>query len=174
MVPWNRGGCRPPCEEGTRHRLVGPTFFRTAPLLRRRGRCRRSDALVCRTSTRAENYSSGKTVRRSLANGGSSFRIERVQTDGDLSDKELAGSRYRLVKYHVVVSCSIVSYRVISCHIVSYRVIYQAPTSFKTPPSPHRLFDLQDSLHKLVHVLPQLLYFVPFSNVFYRFRAQTD
>ena len=31
----------------------------------------------------------------------------------------------------------------------------QAPTSSKTPPSPHRLFDLQDSLDKQMHFLPQ-------------------
>ena len=49
----------------------------------------------------------------------------------------------------------------------------QAPTSWKTPPSPHRLFDLQDSLDKLMHFLPQLTYFVPLRNRFYSFRAQT-
>ena len=32
----------------------------------------------------------------------------------------------------------------------------QAPTSLKTSPSPHRLFDLQDSLDKLMHFPPQL------------------
>ena len=32
----------------------------------------------------------------------------------------------------------------------------QAPTSLKTPPSPHELFDLQDSLDILMHFLPQL------------------
>ena len=30
----------------------------------------------------------------------------------------------------------------------------QALTSFKTPPSPHRIFDFQDSLDKLMHFLP--------------------
>ena len=30
----------------------------------------------------------------------------------------------------------------------------QAPTSLKTPPSPHRIFDLQYSLNKLMHFLP--------------------
>ena len=32
----------------------------------------------------------------------------------------------------------------------------QAPTYVKTPPSPHRLFDLQDSRDDLMHFLPQL------------------
>ena len=50
----------------------------------------------------------------------------------------------------------------------------QAPTSFKTPPSPHRLFDLQDTLNKLMHFLPQLSDFVPPKNGFYSFRVQTD
>ena len=50
----------------------------------------------------------------------------------------------------------------------------QAPTSLKTPPYPHRLFDLQDSLDKLMHFLPQLSDFVPLRNGFYSFRAQTD
>ena len=31
----------------------------------------------------------------------------------------------------------------------------QAPTSKKTPPSPHRLFYLQNSIDKLMHFLPQ-------------------
>ena len=50
----------------------------------------------------------------------------------------------------------------------------QAPTSFKTPPSPHRLLDLQDSLDKLMHFLPQLSYFVPLKNGISSFRAQID
>ena len=49
----------------------------------------------------------------------------------------------------------------------------QAPTSFKTPPSPHRLFDLQDSLDKRIHFPPQLSEFVPLRNGFYSFSAQT-
>ena len=49
----------------------------------------------------------------------------------------------------------------------------QPPTSFKTPPSPHWLFDLQDSLDKLMHFVPQLSDFVPLKNGFYSFRAQT-
>ena len=49
----------------------------------------------------------------------------------------------------------------------------QAPTSLKTPPSPHRLFDLQYSLDKLMHFLPQQSDFVPLRNRFYSFRAQT-
>ena len=49
----------------------------------------------------------------------------------------------------------------------------QAPTSLKTPPLPHRLFDLQDSLDKLMLFLPQLSDFVPIRNGFYSFRAQT-
>ena len=47
----------------------------------------------------------------------------------------------------------------------------QAPTSFKTQPSPHRLFDSLDSLDKPKHFLLQLSDFVPFRNVFYSFRA---
>ena len=35
------------------------------------------------------------------------------------------------------------------------------PTSLKTPPSPHRMFDLQDSLDKRMHFLPQLSDFAP-------------
>ena len=50
----------------------------------------------------------------------------------------------------------------------------QAPTSLKTPPSRHRLFDLQDSLDKRMHFLPQLSDFAPLRNGFYSFRAQTD
>ena len=50
----------------------------------------------------------------------------------------------------------------------------QAPTSLKTPPSPHRLFDLQDSLDKRMHFLPQLSDFVSLKNGFYSFCAQTD
>ena len=41
-------------------------------------------------------------------------------------------------------------------------------------PSPHRLFDLQNSLDKLTHFLPQLSDFVPLKNGFYSFRALTD
>ena len=50
---------------------------------------------------------------------------------------------------------------------------YIHSTSFKTPLSPHRLFDLQDSLDKRMHFLPQLSDFVPLRNEFYIFRAQT-
>ena len=50
----------------------------------------------------------------------------------------------------------------------------QAPTSFKTPPSPHRLFDFQGSLDKRMHFLLQLSDLVPLRNGFYSFRAQTD
>ena len=39
---------------------------------------------------------------------------------------------------------------------------------------PHRFFDLQDSLNKLMHFLLQLSDFVPLKNGFYSFRAQTD
>ena len=46
-------------------------------------------------------------------------------------------------------------------------------TSLKTPPSPHRLCDLQYSLDKLMHFLPQLSDLVPLRNGFYSFRAQT-
>ena len=42
----------------------------------------------------------------------------------------------------------------------------QAPTSLKTPPSPHRLFDIQDSLDKVMHSLPQLLHFARLRNGF--------
>ena len=42
-------------------------------------------------------------------------------------------------------------------------------TSLKTPPSPHQLFDLQDSLDKLMHFLRQLSDFVPLRNGFYSF-----
>ena len=35
-----------------------------------------------------------------------------------------------------------------------------APTPFNTPPSPHRLYDLQDTLDKLVHFLPQLSHLI--------------
>ena len=50
----------------------------------------------------------------------------------------------------------------------------QAPTPLQTPPSPHRVYDLQDSLDKLMHFLPQLSDFVPLRNGFYSFREQTD
>ena len=43
-----------------------------------------------------------------------------------------------------------------------------------TPPSPHRLYDLQDTLDKRIHFLPQLSDFVPLRNGFYSFREQTD
>ena len=36
-----------------------------------------------------------------------------------------------------------------------------------TPSSPHRLYDLQDILDKLMHVLPQLTDFVPLKNGFF-------
>ena len=42
------------------------------------------------------------------------------------------------------------------------------------PPSPHRSYDLQDILDKLMHFLPQLSNFVPLKNGFYSFRAQID
>ena len=42
------------------------------------------------------------------------------------------------------------------------------------PPSPHRLFDLQDSLYKRIHFPPQLSDFVPLRNGFYSVREQTD
>ena len=41
-----------------------------------------------------------------------------------------------------------------------------------TPPSPHRLYDLQDTLDKLMHFLPQLSDFVPLKNGFCSSRAQ--
>ena len=47
-------------------------------------------------------------------------------------------------------------------------------TSFKTPPPPYRLFDLQDSPDKRIHFPPQLSDFVPLRNGFYSVRAQTD
>ena len=50
----------------------------------------------------------------------------------------------------------------------------QASTPLKTPPSPHRLYDLQDTLDKLMPFLPQLSDFIPLKNGFYSFRAQTD
>ena len=49
----------------------------------------------------------------------------------------------------------------------------RAPTSFKTPPSPRRLFDVQDSLDKLMHFLPQLSVFFPLRSGLYSFRVQT-
>ena len=48
------------------------------------------------------------------------------------------------------------------------------PHALKTPPSPHRLYDLQDALDKLMHFLPQLSEVVPLNNGFHSFRAQTD
>ena len=50
----------------------------------------------------------------------------------------------------------------------------QATTPLETLPSPHRLYDLKDTLDKLMHFLPQLSDFVPLRNGFYSFRAQTD
>ena len=50
----------------------------------------------------------------------------------------------------------------------------QAPTSFKTPPSPHQLFDLQDSCDILMHFLPQQSDIVPLRNGLNSFRAQTE
>ena len=38
----------------------------------------------------------------------------------------------------------------------------------------HDMFDLQDTLDKRIHFLPQLSDFVPLTNGFYSFRAQTD
>ena len=40
------------------------------------------------------------------------------------------------------------------------------PKYFKTPPSPHQLVDLQDSINKLMHFLPQLSDFVPLTTSF--------
>ena len=48
-----------------------------------------------------------------------------------------------------------------------------APTPFKVPPSPHRLCDLQGTIDKLMHFLPQLSDFVPLKKGLYSFRAQT-
>ena len=50
----------------------------------------------------------------------------------------------------------------------------QAPTPLKTPPSPHRYYDLQDTLDKLMHFLTKLSDVVPLKKGFYSFRAQTD
>ena len=41
-------------------------------------------------------------------------------------------------------------------------------------PSPHRLYDLQGTLDKLMHVLPELSDSVSLENGFYHFRVQTD
>ena len=50
-----------------------------------------------------------------------------------------------------------------------------APTPVKTLPSPHRLYDLQDTLDKLMHFLLQSLPdLVPGENGLKSFRAQTD
>ena len=66
---------------------------------------------------------------------------------------------------------------IVSAHILSYPplplVQTQTPAPLKTPPSPHRLFDLQYSLDKLMHFLPQRPDFVPLRNGFYSFRAQS-
>ena len=52
----------------------------------------------------------------------------------------------------------------------------QSPTSFKTPPPSHRLFDLQDTLYLINGYVSlhscQIL--SPLRNGFYSFRAQTD
>ena len=52
---------------------------------------------------------------------------------------------------------------IVSAHILSCPpppplplVQTQATTPLKTPPSPHRLYDLQDTLDELMHFLPQL------------------
>ena len=52
--------------------------------------------------------------------------------------------------------------------------LLDTPRGAYTPPSPHWLYDLQDTLDKLMHFLPQLSDFVPPKNKFYSFRAQTD
>ena len=39
-----------------------------------------------------------------------------------------------------------------------------APTPLKTSPSRHRIYDLQDTLKKLMHFFSQLLDFVPLQN----------
>ena len=49
----------------------------------------------------------------------------------------------------------------------------QASTSLKTPPSPHQLFEVQDSLDELMHFLPKLSVLFPLKNGFYSYRAQT-
>ena len=41
-------------------------------------------------------------------------------------------------------------------------------------PSPHRLYDLQNILDKLMHFLPQLSDSVPLENELNSFRAQID
>ena len=75
----------------------------------------------------------------------------------------------------------IVSTHILSCPTCPARPLpplpldqTQATTSLKTPASPHRLFDVQDSLNKLMHFLPQLSDLVPLKNGFCSFRAQTD
>ena len=86
-----------------------------------------------------------------------------------------------------MISYDIISYNVLPYHIMSYHIIRspppltpapfdhnQAPTSFKPPPSPHQLFDLQGALDKRMHFLQQLSEFVPIRDGFYSFRAQTD
>ena len=50
----------------------------------------------------------------------------------------------------------------------------QAPTPVQTPPVPHRLYDLQDILDKLMHFLPQLSDVVPLKNGFFSICARID
>ena len=50
----------------------------------------------------------------------------------------------------------------------------QPPMHFKTPTSLHRLYDIQGSVDKLVHFLPQLSDFIPLIIGLFSFRAQTD
>ena len=47
-------------------------------------------------------------------------------------------------------------------------------TPLESPLSPHRLYDLQDTLDKVRHFLPQLSDFVPLENGFCSFRVQID
>ena len=66
---------------------------------------------------------------------------------------------FRVMPPPPTLSCDIISARRVNIphigHIISlFMIIY------KTPPSPHRLFDLQDTLDKLMHFLPQLSDFV--------------
>ena len=52
--------------------------------------------------------------------------------------------------------------------------VYPRKSLFIANKNVMRLFDLQDSLDKLMHFLPQLSDFVPLKNGFYSFRAQTN
>ena len=59
-------------------------------------------------------------------------------------------------------------------HPRSIFVKTRPPCPWKLRPPRHRLFDLQDSLYKLMLFLSQLSDFVPLRNGFYSFRAQAD